>query len=190
MQEDVYQDDGLNLYAYCGNNPVVYYDPSGYEGYYFRGTTEGFGGRRDYDFTFTSSDPSVAIAYAVRGQTETGLPGIVYIATDSDLTGIGIETWYGSIPTDKEVYVNMPPNEFANAASMSLDVSQARDILKDTTGVEVSSCIRGEDGLSAELGRNYDKLGEDDINKFVEGARAANNADTTEDEEVTKDAPC
>ena len=31
MQEDVYQGDGLNLYAYCHNNPVVYYDPSGYK---------------------------------------------------------------------------------------------------------------------------------------------------------------
>ncbi len=30
MQEDVYRGDGLNLYAYCHNNPVVYYDPSGY----------------------------------------------------------------------------------------------------------------------------------------------------------------
>ena len=30
MQEDVYQGDGLNLYVYCGNNPVVYYDSSGY----------------------------------------------------------------------------------------------------------------------------------------------------------------
>ena len=30
MQEDVYQGDGLNLYAYCRNNPVIYYDPSGY----------------------------------------------------------------------------------------------------------------------------------------------------------------
>ncbi|WP_315069728.1 RHS repeat-associated core domain-containing protein [uncultured Clostridium sp.] len=29
-QEDVYRGDGLNLYAYCGNNPVSYYDPSGY----------------------------------------------------------------------------------------------------------------------------------------------------------------
>jgi len=61
LQEDVYQGDGLNLYVYCGNNPVMYYDPSGYtptgtggyevgafagddgerEKYYFRGTMEG-----------------------------------------------------------------------------------------------------------------------------------------------------
>ena len=30
LQEDVYRGDGLNLYAYCSDNPVVYYDPSGY----------------------------------------------------------------------------------------------------------------------------------------------------------------
>ena len=31
MQEDVYQGDGLNLYAYCDNNPVVYYDWTEYK---------------------------------------------------------------------------------------------------------------------------------------------------------------
>ena len=30
VQEDEYRGDGLNLYAYCKNNPVVYYDPSGF----------------------------------------------------------------------------------------------------------------------------------------------------------------
>lgn len=30
LQEDVYRGDGLNLYAYCANNPVMYYEPSGY----------------------------------------------------------------------------------------------------------------------------------------------------------------
>ena len=29
-QEDIYRGDGLNLYTYCDNNPVIYYDPSGY----------------------------------------------------------------------------------------------------------------------------------------------------------------
>lgn len=31
MQEDIYQGDGLNLYAYCHSNPIMYYDPSGYD---------------------------------------------------------------------------------------------------------------------------------------------------------------
>ena len=44
MQEDVYQGDGLNLYAYCGNNPVVYWDPSGYTAWdVFRATIKGLG---------------------------------------------------------------------------------------------------------------------------------------------------
>lgn len=30
LQEDTYRGDGLNLYAYCANNPIVYYDPSGH----------------------------------------------------------------------------------------------------------------------------------------------------------------
>ena len=31
-QEDVIYNDGLNLYAYCNSNPVMYSDPSGYAG--------------------------------------------------------------------------------------------------------------------------------------------------------------
>ncbi|MCM1424622.1 MAG: RHS repeat-associated core domain-containing protein [bacterium] len=34
LQEDTYRGDGLNLYAYCANNPVVYFDPSGHKGLY------------------------------------------------------------------------------------------------------------------------------------------------------------
>ena len=30
LQEDTYRGDGLNLYAYCANNPVMYYDPNGH----------------------------------------------------------------------------------------------------------------------------------------------------------------
>ena len=32
MQEDTYRGDGLNLYTYCTNNPVMYYDLSGRNG--------------------------------------------------------------------------------------------------------------------------------------------------------------
>ena len=33
-QEDVYHLDGLNLYAFCRNNAVMYVDPSGYAANY------------------------------------------------------------------------------------------------------------------------------------------------------------
>ena len=32
LQEDTYRGDGLNLYAYCANDPVGYFDPSEHEG--------------------------------------------------------------------------------------------------------------------------------------------------------------
>ena len=32
LSEDTYYGDGLNLYAYCHNNPIRYVDPSGHEG--------------------------------------------------------------------------------------------------------------------------------------------------------------
>ena len=30
QNQSIYRGDGLNLYAYCANNPVGYYDPSGH----------------------------------------------------------------------------------------------------------------------------------------------------------------
>lgn len=47
MQEDTYWGDGLNLYAYCGNNPVTYYDPSGYGLTEYHDVIEAFGDRKE-----------------------------------------------------------------------------------------------------------------------------------------------
>ena len=43
LQEDTYRGEGLNLYAYCANNPVVYYDPSGHMPQYVEGGVKGSG---------------------------------------------------------------------------------------------------------------------------------------------------
>ena len=43
LQEDAYLGDGLNLYMYCANNPVMYYDPSGYSIHDYNDLAELFG---------------------------------------------------------------------------------------------------------------------------------------------------
>lgn len=44
----MYRGDGLNLHAYCANNPVIYYAPSGYTAWDdIRATIKGMGMTRD-----------------------------------------------------------------------------------------------------------------------------------------------
>lgn len=64
-QEDIYRGDGLNLYAYCANNPVVYYDPSGEAGkrQEFMGSTlkmNSPGGRQVLDSMYNSGQIDVS----------------------------------------------------------------------------------------------------------------------------------
>ncbi len=68
LQEDVYRGDGLNLYAYCANNPVKYYDPSGYMSLCPGGKTfpgNGDGGRKADFYVTPSGDvvPSMGYRY-------------------------------------------------------------------------------------------------------------------------------
>ena len=46
-QEDVIYNDGLNLYAYCNSNPVMYSDPSGFEAENGLACTHKVGGEKD-----------------------------------------------------------------------------------------------------------------------------------------------
>lgn len=61
-QEDEYRGDGLNLYAYCANNPVMYYDPSGYtseclkDAYKQQREQQKQSGREDYDSQAAKKD--------------------------------------------------------------------------------------------------------------------------------------
>jgi RHS repeat-associated protein len=77
LQEDVNQNDGLNLYAYCENNPVIYYDPSGYVCEWAKINGDGSSNKNLKDFNEkikTGKDVNITI------DSITGLPvGTIYV---------------------------------------------------------------------------------------------------------------
>ena len=76
LQEDVYRGDGLNLYAYCDNNPVVYYDPSGYSNQY---GAAGKPSTRDLNDAIGSIAQSLGwtVTHGAKGHKEEYFPGLV-----------------------------------------------------------------------------------------------------------------
>lgn len=187
MQEDVYQGDGLNLYAYCGNNPVVYCDPSGYtenchqeqtggdggktkddeETYYFRGTTEGYEGNASLQragVTPASTDPLVATLFGTEANQHGN--GVIYIIRGSDLDGINVSD--GNVLRDLELEVSIEalPVEVYDRAYAMINVGQAQDVLKEM-GFDVPSVISDIKELDFQL-HNTPRLTSSDIKKFLD----------------------
>ena len=83
IQEDTYYGDGLNLYVYCCNNPVMYYDPTGHEheGNHNRGGADGADGPGynpewgDPDFADRYRDHRYEYDYYAREDAKKQQPG-------------------------------------------------------------------------------------------------------------------
>ena len=89
-QEDTYYGDGLNLYEYCKNNPILYRDPSGHDAVN-QGNLYGNGGKsnpigatfegRIYRSVDSRYDPLEMSQYTINSNhryTEAGVPGLYF----------------------------------------------------------------------------------------------------------------
>ena len=89
-QEDTYYGDGLNLYEYCRNNPILYRDPSGHDAVN-QGNLYGNGGKsnpigatfegRIYRSVDSRYDPLEMSQYTINSNhryTEAGVPGLYF----------------------------------------------------------------------------------------------------------------
>lgn len=160
-----------NPHAYVGN-PIASSDPLGLAPYnpddppLFRGTTEDFDGSpgtQRSGVTPTSTDPGVATIFGTHAESYG--ESVVRIALPGDVAAV--PRYEGYIRAEAEVGLEMSASDFANAASMRIPTSTAREILQDM-GVNIPLRIGIED-LSPTL-RETPKLTPDQIQRFIDEA--------------------
>ena len=153
FQEDVYRGDGLNLYAYCANNLVMYYDPSGYvglcpEGKMNPGKGEGGSGSLiDINKIRPQLKTEPDTAFFWSGRTE-GIGGADTAANIAKSRG-GV-TLESTIDAKKIV---MPEWDFNNPSTM-----EAWDLVSGAYAEQVSGEIRAVVGSELRQGNIWENI--------------------------------
>lgn len=140
----------------------------------FRGTSKGFKGSNALQrigVTPASTDPLVATLFGIESNNKG--KGVLHIALESDLNGASIIEGNVLSSIEKEVGVEMLPEAFSNAASISLSVGDARKILTDM-GFNIPSSISGKNQLNTLLNETP-RLDEKQINTFINHAKNLTN---------------
>ena len=148
LQEDVYQGDGLNLYAYCRNNPVVYWDPSGYE----VTSNPRFNTQQDLELRIKNT-PSLKNSYGewadpnMRGNTDFKVN-----MSNTDVKYAGLIAAMNAHNTDKVNYSNgmIDLEDFA-VFSVDVEISRWRSTTHRRTNKEIARQI-------LEYGGDYDAM--------------------------------
>ena len=113
-QEDTYRGDGLNLYAYCANNPVYYVDPSGHRRKLSEDDLQAFiewynsATRMEVEdaMAISSSKEKITTALRNEGRMHEWLP--VSQAAISRGWGITVEEiWQWTTPTKDTYFINI-----------------------------------------------------------------------------------
>ena len=148
LQEDVCQGDGLNLYAYCRNNPVVYWDPSGYE----VTSNPRFNTQQDLELRIKNT-PSLKNSYGewadpnMRGNTDFKVN-----MSNTDVEYAGLIAAMNAHNTDKVNYSNgmIDLEDFA-VFSVDVEISRWRSTTHRRTNKEIARQI-------LEYGGDYDAM--------------------------------
>ena len=136
LQEDVYRGDGLNLYAYCENNPIVFYDPSGYKSSSFLpdelssgvygNLTSTFGGAKTTGLTphHMPSDLYMSSRYGV--DTDSGFAMLLETTYYNRGGRHGKTQSYGRPSSEyKERYLSLSPRD-----ALANDLNDLKSVLK------------------------------------------------------------
>jgi RHS repeat-associated protein len=137
----------------------------------FRGTSEGWLGHpslQKVGISPTSTDPAIATIFAIESTTQGG-KGVVHIAASSDLAGVHFEAPNTRAEVELEVPVGVSPSEFAQRASITITVEQAREILAGM-GIPTPPRIYGKRAIEDAI-IDTPRMSPEQTQEFIEQAR-------------------
>ncbi len=143
-QEDTYRGDGLNLYAYCGNNPVMYYDPSGHDGMAYSDEPSAESGQSRVERVDTEVDNGVNVPDGIEFE---GSRGTIELS-NSNIQHIKKHTFEGMAEQANYLTDEQLANKLNNTSFFNKDWTQ-EEIVKYTQEAYNTLRSQGKTGLQS-----------------------------------------
>lgn len=118
--------------------------------------------------TSSSIDPIVATIFGIQAKTDFGGSGVLIIARSQNLGNTRLVPPNRRVDLEREVIMDLTPNNFYDMRDIEVSVSDARRLIKEITGFDLDSSISL--GTSNQVLNDAPRMTQQQIEEFYQRA--------------------